>query len=83
MYQLCADRLRSPLPQEGGFEKCRNDSAATPPHCHFDGWQWSGEISFHDSYKLHCVIAVGDFGAQSLNRTKDIVIHHHMQYRSK
>ena len=43
----------------------------------------SGEISFHDSYKLHCVIAVGDFGAQSLIRTKGIIIHNHIQHRSK
>ena len=28
-------------------------------------------------------MAVGDFGAQSLNRTKGIIIHNHMQHRSK
>lgn len=40
----------------------------------------SGEISFHDSINL---IAAGDFGAQSLNRTKGIIIHNYMQHRSK
>ncbi len=40
----------------------------------------SGEISFHDSINL---IATVDFGAQSLNSTKGIIIHNYMQHRSK
>ena len=40
----------------------------------------SGEIPFHHGTSL---ITVGDFRVQSLNRTKSMIIHNHMQHRSK
>ena len=70
--------------RKGAVKKYRNDTAATPPHCHFDGQSADNRKAsywaFHDSINL---IAAGDFGAQSLNRTKGIIIHNYMQHRSK
>ena len=40
----------------------------------------SGEISFHNRTSL---IGVGDSWIQILKRTKSMIIHNHMQHRSK
>jgi hypothetical protein len=42
--------------------------------------EWSGEIPRPNGTSI---MVAGDFGAQSLNRTKGIIIHNYMQHRSK
>ena len=42
--------------------------------------QWSGEIPRPNGISS---MVAGDFSAQSLNRTKGMIIHNHMKHRSK